>query len=422
MIDRPQRMHDAFRLNLEQQKHRAKDLLQAVKAADASALARMAAIQGAAELRSSGAKLADAQFVIARELGFLNWSELKSHIASLDRARADIRDRIRAPDADMKTLHLRCGSDIRETLREAGFGGDFLEHSYPYCHGPVTATPDHFEREARFLTEFATEMNVSFADALARRRQEEGALFSSAANYERIVLWMEHDCFDQLVLVRCLAHYANTQPPRLLELINVNRFPGAVRFIGLGQLPVEAIRLLWEHRRPVTAAQLAVASDAWEALTQEDPRPLAALMRGGTAALPDLAIALHRLLRELPSMEEGLSLTERMILQILSEADATVQRVFALLTYERDPLPFATDLMLLRTIEAMLQVSALTKTSAASRWEDRLTITDLGRAVLRRELDWLSLQPRSRWVGGIQFHSNARNWRWDEIERTVVLI
>ena len=40
-----------------------------------------------------------------------------------------------------------------------------------------------------------------------------------------------------------------TRRPRRLELINIGEFPGAVRFIGLGQLPPEALRMLWAKRR-----------------------------------------------------------------------------------------------------------------------------------------------------------------------------
>src|SRR4051794_8130363 len=76
MTDPRERIQAAFRLNLEQQKHRAKDLLRAAKAQDAAALERMAV--GRANKKGtpqgSGAKLADAQFVIARELGFENWT------------------------------------------------------------------------------------------------------------------------------------------------------------------------------------------------------------------------------------------------------------------------------------------------------------------------------------------------------------
>jgi hypothetical protein len=123
----------AFRLNLEQQKTRAKELLRAARAGDASALSRLARIR-----RKDPLKLADAQLAIARELRFGNWAELKSHIASLDRQRDAIDRGLPAPDSDMKTLHLRCGSDIQITLEQAGFVGDFLEHAVPYCLGPVT--------------------------------------------------------------------------------------------------------------------------------------------------------------------------------------------------------------------------------------------------------------------------------------------
>jgi hypothetical protein len=34
-------------------------------------------------------------------------------------------------DADLRTLHIRCGSDLRDKLRAAGFTGDFLEYSDP---------------------------------------------------------------------------------------------------------------------------------------------------------------------------------------------------------------------------------------------------------------------------------------------------
>jgi hypothetical protein len=44
---------------------------------------------------------------------------------------------------------------------------------------------------------------------------------------------------------------------------------------------------------------LKLGLDAWRALVNPDPRPLAAIMRSGTPELPLLAKALHRHLREL---------------------------------------------------------------------------------------------------------------------------
>ena len=100
MTDLRERIHSAFRLNLEQQRKQAKDLLKAAKASDAAALARLSAnVPDAADkLRGGALKLADAQHAIARELRFENWSGLKAHIESLDRAREAIRNRHSAPD------------------------------------------------------------------------------------------------------------------------------------------------------------------------------------------------------------------------------------------------------------------------------------------------------------------------------------
>ncbi len=69
-----------------------------------------------------------------------------------------------------------------------------------------------------------------------------------------MVAWFEHDSYDQLILARCLAQFAET-PPSRLELVTLDQYTGAMRFIGLGQLPPEALRLLWEKRTPVSTEQ-----------------------------------------------------------------------------------------------------------------------------------------------------------------------
>src|SRR2546423_1344213 len=90
MTDRTERAPSAFRLNLEQQKNRAKELLRAAKAGDAAARSRLAAVHDQRDVRRSlaGAKsllnLADAQLAIARELRFPSWAQLKSHVHSMD--------------------------------------------------------------------------------------------------------------------------------------------------------------------------------------------------------------------------------------------------------------------------------------------------------------------------------------------------
>ncbi len=438
MTDRTERPPSAFRLNLEQQKNRAKELLRAAKAGDASALSRLAAVRRDSVAHPSldtqtAAKLADAQFVIARELRFASWTKLKAHIASMDRQRALIDGKSSPLDSDLKTLHIRCGHDIQQPLVQAGFVGDFLVHAFPYTSAPLRNGPEGLEWMARHLIESHLSAGVPYEEELERLKAHEERLRASAHDYERVVIWMEHDSWDQLILARLLAHYANAKRPRVLELITVDEFPGGQRFLGLGQLPPEALRLLWPRRKPVTPAQLALGNEAWIALTSDDPRRLAALVRSGMPALPLMAPALHRHLCELPSVENGLRLSEQMVLHILSERSPILLfRVWSLLTLQVDPLPYNTDLSFVNLIHYMLSAAepVLTflpgvlgeKPSLAERpFRQQLAITELGKAVLRGERDWLSLRPPSRWVGGVYIQPGIRGWRWDDAVRDAVL-
>ena len=129
-----------FRINLEQQKKRAKELLKAFHSAKNSALLRFkqhhpkyADYKYLPSTSNKGeAQLSDAQLVIARELGLPSWPKLKAHITSMSRASNAIKVNASSPDIDFKTLHIRCGTDLGFTLPAGGFKGDFLEYSDPF--------------------------------------------------------------------------------------------------------------------------------------------------------------------------------------------------------------------------------------------------------------------------------------------------
>lgn len=412
--------YGAFRVNFEQQQKRAKDLLKAARAGDSRALERF---------KGTPPKLAEAQFLIARELRFDNWSALKRHVAAMTLQREAMNASV--PDSQFRTLHVRCGSDLERPLRMAGFCGDFYEHSYPYLIGPVREGPGCLEQRAQFLVDCYGELcdpPLEYEGQLRGLRRSERTLHD-AADYERVVIWSEHDVYDQLALVRLLGHFATHRCPPRLELINVGDFPGAKRFIGLGELPPEALRMLWATRKPGGPAQLLLGLEGWRALVNVDPRPLAAIMRSATPALPLLARALHRHLRELPSTVNGLSFTEEMVLTLLAEQPDSLIHMIGRMDGS-DPLPGQGDWNVRRRVLDMEAASApvFSRTPGMDRdgktrspWTDALMITELGRAVLRGEVDFRSLNPPARWVGGVHIRRGAPGWRWDELKRDALL-
>jgi len=418
----PASAYPHFRLNFEQQRKRAKDLLKAAQAGDARALARF----------TSPPKLAEAQRLIALELRFASWAELKRHIAAMTREREAIGAPSSALDGDLRTLHVRCGKDIVQELREAGFRGDFYEHSFPYLAAPVRDGAGALEQRARFLADsygHAFDPPFDYEHALADLRRSEEQLAGSA-DYKRVVIWSELDCYDQLVLIRLLGHYATHRRPQRLELVNAGGFPGATRFIGLGQLPPEALRLLWATREMADSRVLELGLAAWRALASPDPRALAAIMRNGTPALPLLAPALHRHLRELPSAVNGLSLTEHLALELLAEHERSLEQIFVALNQRVDPLPGQGDLQVRDRLLGMESASApvFTRRPGVDRhgrsrppWTDVLAITELGRTVLAGHVDFRSLAAAPRWVGGVEIGGAHSDWRWDERARDVTI-
>jgi len=421
-----------FRLNLEQQRKRAKDLLNALRAGDAEALSRFRKHHpGGEDLHSPAeaerfARLSEAQLVIARELRFPSWPKLKVHIQAMQQAREHIAAGADSPDGDTRTLHIRCGSDLMNPLKEAGFSGDFLEYSDALCQGPVLADDTWLTHRAAFLAHaYGAQTGQNSGQVAERLRHAEESLQSAAQHYERVVIWVEHDSYDQLVLARCLAQFAEVAPARL-DLISVERFPGNARFIGLGQLPSEALRLLWDERTPVSAQQLEAGRGVWAKVRHDDPTPLTLAARSGIPGLPQMAGAIQRHCQELPWLRDGLSLTERLAMQLLAEGPKTVGEIYSALMREREPLPWLGDIMLLFILDSMRAASEPVFTGAFEgeqrRWPDELlTITDLGRAVLAGEVDWLSLSPPERWLGGVRVSAASPCWRWDEQSATTVL-
>ena len=417
----------AFRLNLEQQQKRAKDLLKAAKAGeeDAQRRLRRAGFTERAEFtKGPGFNLAQAQHCLARELRFANWAALKRHVAAMAQARATLSGIV---DGDCRTMHIRCGNDIQNALREAGCLGDFNLHINPYLQGPVTDTEDWLEQRARYIAEhLGADMDLEYGKVLAEARAEEARLAEASRDYERVVLWFEHDRYDQFVLLRCLAWFAEHGAPPRLELVGPNDFPGATRFVGLGQLPPEALRLLWQRRRTVGAEQLAFGHRAWNLFRSADPRPLAALVRDGTPLLLDLATALRRHLQELPSLANGLGLTHELLLRALAEhGGCRAGRLVGLVMHDRDPLPGLGDIgydQVLREMATLAEPLVLRAGAQAPReWHrDEVAITALGRAVLEGKRDWLELSVPERWVGGVRIAPGQRNWRWDDRTDAVV--
>jgi hypothetical protein len=347
---------------------------------------------------------------------------------------------ISPPDADMKTLHIRCGNDIKEALKHCGFIGDFLEASNPFVQGPVP----HFDPLDEFIATRSTFIHRDLADLIPEKyahlventdadlRHQENTLRTLTVNYQRIVLWFEHDPYDQLCKSYVLAHLAELNLNNtVVECVQIDRFPGVKKFIGIGQLSqtMESMLVLWPQRISITAKDIAYGARCWQALINSDPTKLWRLTQESTPQ-PLMRTAFQRFLKELPWEENGLSLTEQLALNIINEeGPMRPGAIFNLLMTECEPLPFLGDIMLVSLLRPLWQAQNPALSVVDAYPEDphpmrqtRLAITDTGLALLNGECNWLTINPHAdRWIGGIHAQYGQQNWYWSESKGEPVL-
>jgi hypothetical protein len=320
-----------------------------------------------------------------------------------------------------RVLHIRCGDDIKDKLAEAGLAGDYLSFADPAWLGPPPAFNAWLAGRAALI---ADRTGLPQPKVRAELGEAYWRLARAPADYRHIVLWFEHDLYDQAALVRVLANFAQRTALPRVELISIDRFRGLKRFIGFGQLTAQQLASLWPKRKRISRRQLTLGARAWAALRALTPEPLEALLASDTRPLPFLKAALKRHLQELPWTTDGLSLTEREVLAALAKGPLSASELFAETQMKRDPLPFMGDRFFWSVVRDLIDaprppvaVSAATRRMAWPRRVLRLTPT--GRALLAGKLDWRAERPLPRWVGGIPAGPGAPDWRWNPKNRQV---
>ena len=230
-----------------------------------------------------------------------------------------------APTQRPALLHITNGESAGNTLRQTTLGGAVLPWQDSLHEGPVPAQPRHelLRTRARFLAGCGWGREQALLSSFERRDRQ---LLDALRDDLQVVLWFEHDLYDQLQLldVLALAHTEAGAP----DLIVVGSFPGRPSFAGLGELTASELETLWPSRGRATPAVLEAATSAWTALRAPEPTTLAEWATRDTAELPFLAPALRRMLEELPAQADGLSGTERRALHAVAAGAHTPPAAF----------------------------------------------------------------------------------------------
>jgi hypothetical protein len=327
-------------------------------------------------------------------------------------------------------LHIVDGESVAGTLREAAVSGEIRTYGDLKYEGPAPAGLDPqswCNVRAQFLSD---KLGFAREDALAYLQASFRTL-DAASKHEEIVLWLDYRLSDQLILIELLDWFSRSKREEShLSLICVGQYAGIRNFVGLGQLTSDQLTSLLDTRLAVSDAQFRLGSTAWKAFTAPDPKSIERVLQEDTSPLPFLAAALRRHLQQFPSVDNGLSRTERQCLSVLREQGAlSAIKLFFAVQQTENPL-FMGDLSFFGILNEMASVPhpliEIENTSQVGSEDDKssiahsvIRITDTGLRVLQSQLDHMQLNGINRWLGGVHL-TGAATWRWDDQNRRLV--
>jgi hypothetical protein len=323
------------------------------------------------------------------------------------------------------TLHVTNGDCAASVLRT--FLTDPVAIQADVLHeGPAPALDDDAWLDVR--AQFLAGGGPGYSNIRASLAASDQML-DQAARYNRVVLWFEHDLFDQLQVVRTLSRLGRqSDAAARTSLICIDRFPGVEPFYGLGQLNAGQLSSLEHTGHPVTPNQFETCSRIWKAFRASDPSELNALWQADAEALRELPFlhqAIGRFLAEYPSTKNGLSRTCHCAVEELAAAPLDAGELFRRVQ-ARESRPFMGDSPFFGHLRRLAAAGRPLLTIEPSADDDdlrgrQLALTSDGRATLNGELDAIAQNGIDEWRGGVHLHGSGRSpWRWDGVRETLV--
>jgi len=246
---------------------------------------------------------------------------------------------------------------------------------------------------------------------------------ASFSQHAEVVIWLSHTLSNQLILIKVLDWFSRRDLGSVkLSLICVGHFPGTDRFVGLGGLYADQLASLADTRLPVGDAEYRTARAAWKAFTSPDPTEIERFLQTDTSALPFIVAAFRRHLEQFPSIDSGLSRTERQALSVLRDRGPLSAGPLFVAVRDLEEQVFMGDTSFYR-IMADLSEAPHPLVRISDTFDNRLgevSLAETGRRVLESHADHIDLNGIDRWLGGVHLTGDKAAWRWDRTSERLV--
>lgn len=299
-------------------------------------------------------------------------------------------------DLESNVLHITNGDAAVKVMRAAGVIGEILPWRDILHDGPVPGGLDLAElsrRRATFLHEYG------FAELAFLRKSfcTRDAMLESCRQFQTVVLWFEHDLYDQLQLLQILSELDRLRHDEVW-LVQSDQYLGCLQ-------PADLLSI-GHTRQPVINDLFLLARETWAAFRSAEPSDWAGLLSKETGEMPFLRSAVLRHLEQYPHLSDGLNRTQRQILESVAHGASQPWPIFHA-CQQKEEYQFMGDASFWLYLNELVTGNALTKDS-----DGHFCLTVFGQELLGHQADWIRQQGLDRWLGGVHLTAE-KYWRWD---------
>ena len=303
----------------------------------------------------------------------------------------------------IKTLNIVNGDACIDMMKEAQIVGDFLPWR-DFLHEGSVPQNLTLEELSSVRANFIADYGFGSLDEIKKDFVMRDKKLNSYKLYDKVVLWFEHDLYDQLQLLQLLSWFATQNlATTKLTLICTNNY--------LGESSAQQIKKLLRYETPIVKAHFELAQKAWFAFGHDTPEKWAELLNESTAILPFLNSAVYRMLEEYPSTKHGLSRTAYQALLVISHGIHDPIDIFTK-GQSFEERRFMGDVIFWKILDDFETYGVIEKR------EVKLYLTSLGKELLDGKKNWLSIAPLKRSIGGVNLTLDNL-WCWDMKKKNI---
>ena len=305
----------------------------------------------------------------------------------------------------IKVLNIVNGDVTVEIIKKSHINGDFLPWRDFLHEGPVPQNV-FIDKLSKIRAFFIHQEGFGSLEKIEKEFQERDEILKNYHKYQKIILWFEHDLYDQLQILQILSWFKSNNIENIpLSLICTNTY--------LGECSPNEITQLLGYEETITKEHLQLAQKAWFAFTSPNPLAWFKLLDDDLHLFPFLKESIIRLLEEYPNKRNGLSRSAHQALFSISKGIKDPNEIYKQCqVYEKKK--FMGDIIFWKILDNFIS----NRLVYSQKNGQILEITTLGKKILKGEINYLHIQPIERWIGGTKL-TNDNVWCWNVRERTI---